>query len=266
MFFGFPEFLMTPEQKKARKKRHDAWIDRCLKDIRDWDPKMKWEATLAIRASSYDIGLDPFPEVKPIHANRPQGVPEESHVDSPSGHWRYIKQILPAKTDLWTFYGSKKGHVIFDGPVTIPTLWKGRTSTDGKFYWNQHPFMSLSPMEMFTLRGGIRRAKGHVVVAGLGLGYQLLEIARKKTVRQITLVEIDEELTEWLLPRIRKLITKPLKVVVGDAYKVMPKLTADTAIVDIFPSYGNNDWEQAKLRNSCPDIGHIWCWGTAVVN
>ena len=163
------------------------------------------------------------------------------YIDSPNKHWRYTLNILPAGRPLNIYYGSKIGTVMFDGPVSIPTLYEG--NSDNKFY-RETPWMSLTPMEIITLRGGIRRAKGRVVVAGLGLGYQLTEIIRKKTVKEVVLIERDQSLVDWILPTIqRNFPSKPLQVIIGDVYKELPKLTADVAVVDVFKAYGNNDYE-----------------------
>ena len=90
----------------------------------------------------------------------------------------YCVKTLPKGVQLATYYGKSRGSVIFDGPVFIPAIHE-RDSFD---LW-----MSLTPMEMITLRGGVRAAKGHTVVAGLGLGYQLIEISKKKSVKKVTL-------------------------------------------------------------------------------
>ena len=78
-------------------------------------------------------------------------------------------------------------------------------------------------------------------------------------------VERDAELVTWLLPAIRARLSpaaaaKPCDVVVGDAREVLPTLTADVALVDIFPHYGRN-----HLRTPCPGIRKVWCWGAALV-
>jgi spermidine synthase len=118
---------------------------------------------------------------------------------------------------------------------------------------------------MLTLRPGTRAAKGHVVIGGLGLGHQLIEVAKRLQVRRITLVELDRELVEWFLPRIRPMVRKPLEVVVGDAFEVIPGLRADVALIDIFPEYGSNRAATEELARRSPGIRSFWGWGTATV-
>ncbi len=57
--------------------------------------------------------------------------------------------------------------------------------------------------------------------------------------------------------------SKPLDVVVGDAFEVMPQLAADVALVDIFPGYGCNSFDRERLRSKCPRIDFFWAWGAA---
>lgn len=53
-----------------------------------------------------------------------------------------------------------KGSVMFTGPVHIPILSRAGEA-----------WMSLTPSEILTLREGNRIAKGHTLVAGLGMGW-----------------------------------------------------------------------------------------------
>ncbi len=88
---------------------------------------------------------------------------------------------------------------MWDGPVSIPALHE-RLSYN-KDHWDQVPWMSLTPMEMMTMRHGTKRARGRVIVAGLGLGHQLIEVSKRKQVKEIVLVEKSQELVDWILPR-----------------------------------------------------------------
>lgn len=178
---------------------------------------------------------------------------------SPDGKWCYAHTLLPRGTTLEIYNGRQRGTVMFDEDVEIPSLYeRPRTRT---------PWMSLTPMEYLSLRGGTRRAKGHVIVAGFGLGHQFIEVMNRKQVTHVTIVEKSEELVDWLLPQVLKHTRKPgprITVTIGDAMEVLPRLTADVALVDIFEGYGHNDIEQTKLRRTCKSIEYVWCWGAAV--
>ncbi len=124
------------------------------------------------------------------------------------------------------------------------------------------PFMSLTPNEVVTLRPGTKKAKGHTVVAGLGLGYQLIDVCARPQVERVTLIEQSQDLIDWLWPLIQpKCGGKVTRIITGDVTKVLPTVTADAALVDVYPGYGHNDYERRELRTTCHSIGHIWCWG-----
>jgi hypothetical protein len=198
----------------------------------DWDPKMKWTDRLYLRAASF-TPLVLYPGTKR------------------RGRYEYKNKVLPAGSVLDFSMGKRKGVVKFDGPVTIPALFDMTNR-----YTAENPWMSITPFELITLRAGTKRAKGHTVVAGLGLGHQLIEVMKRKQVTRVTLVEREMDIVRLILPRLKNYLPdKPLSVTVADAREVVPKLTADVALIDIFPSYGYNQFVP------CPNIPTVWCWG-----
>ncbi len=200
----------------------------------DWDPMMKFGARLYIRASSFQPALL-YPKTRR------------------QGRFQYENQVLPAGKPLQTWLGNRKGVVKFDRDITIPSLFDLEILAKG---WNRNPWMSITPSEIFTLRAGTKRAKKHTVVAGLGLGYQLVDVMKRKQVTQVTLVEKERDVVKLVLPRLKKYLPdKPLKVMVGDAKILVPKLTADVALIDIFESFGWNRFPP------CPNIPSVWIWG-----
>jgi len=257
-FFGIPGLRDTPAQREERKKRKKAERDRRFAAAVPWDPKLKWNQEWNIKADTYKV-RNLFPDVTPTEHHHIDAVKDPAEkVLSPEGTFVYVVKRLEAGTQLDTLYSNQQGTVMFDGPVLVPCLHEKHGYHENR--WNKNPWMSLTPMEFVTLRAGIRFAKKHTVIAGLGLGHQLIEVSLKKTVKQITLIEKSQELVDWLLPRIREFMGDvPLKVVVDDAKKVVPKMTADVALIDIFRSYGGNYFQE------CPKIGRVWCWGSAEI-
>jgi hypothetical protein len=222
-----------------------------------WTPKLAWARRLHIEAATYQpISLY---DVRPSDGDIQQAKPDEMIV-SPCGRWCYVEKLLPAGTKLSTYSGSKRGYVSFTGPVLIPALHaRGINAT----WWQRDPWMGLTPMEMFTLRPGTRKARGSVVVAGLGLGHQLIEVSHKRSVKRLVLVEKDQSLVDWLLPRITPFLGRKLDdVVIGDAYKALDTITCDIALIDIFPSYGNNT---AYTSHHWHGVRDVWVWGSAPI-
>ncbi len=216
----------------------------------DWHAETEWQPELNLNARSWErwslFSVRPAPGARPIERIRAR-----ERVDSPTSRFRYVERVLPAGVAIATYSGSRLGTVMFDGDVVVPCLYECGRGTA--------PWMSLTPMEVMTLRPGTRLAAGHTVVAGLGLGWQLAQVIAVGKATRITLVERDQELVDWILPRVRSQVASaasvPLDVIVGDAREVVPALAADVALIDIFPSYGDN------LFPPCPRIGRVWCWG-----
>jgi len=259
---GIPYFLLSDSQRKMMADRARCKAEEMMENAVPWDPAMKWQKELALIAKSYNDWLKQwflFPDLQaqPRKNKTPIDGP---HVLSPGGDIVYVHCRSPGKVRVQTYYGKQVGSVWFTGPVTMPVLLR-KNYADRFEFRDEFVWMSLTPMEVFTLRGGIRRAKGNVIVAGLGLGYQLMQVCRRKKVDSVTLVEINQDLVDWLLPVIQKKLgpdaDKILKVEVGDAKDIVPKMKADVALIDIDSGYGGN-----YFNHSCPGIGYVWVWGS----
>lgn len=75
---------------------------------------------------------------------------------------------------------SKVGY--FDKPFSYSALF------EGKNLW-----MSLNPNEINTMSSSIEKAKGRVLVLGLGMGYITYMLSNKKNVSSITVIERNKE-------------------------------------------------------------------------
>lgn len=255
----FGTFLMSPEMfAKYEARRAQELAERLTRAV-PWTPTLRWTPRLTLQGATWPTW--PLFDVTPTHeadiAHEPS--PGTAFAYSPSGKFLFCQKVLPAGCLLTTISGNKQGAVLFDTPVLVPSLH----GLDREVY--RGLWMSLTPMEVFSLRAGTHLAHGHTIVAGLGLGWALVEALEKPSVTRVTLVEINAELVAWLLPRVRARLSpaaaaKPCDVVVGDARAVLPTLAADVALVDIFPRYGSN-----RLRVATPQIGKVWCWGAAHV-
>lgn len=238
-----------------------------------WDPKMKFQKWLKIKGSTYkqhslfEVDSSGASESN-VNASYKASESKRKFAISPSGRWCYRERILQSGAVLQIYSGNRRGMICFDADVLLPMLHRRNAPEGG---WGQAPWMSLTPMEHFSLRPGVRMARGHTVVAGLGLGYQLERVCAKRNVKKVTLVEEDEELVKWILPKI-DLHGTTLEAIIGDAHLIIPNLEADVALIDIFPNYGGNsqDWEagvrkawkaQDQIGPPGGRIGKTWIWG-----
>lgn len=279
--------LEDPKTRRARHERIKKAREELIRDaVEPWDlMKTKWKPKQAFRADTW-LKWDLF-DVEATANNNPnwEKHPAGKFELSPSGKYMFCKKLLPRAEGLLTINGKKTGEAVFDADITIPALHELSDGRRGcrEGSWFDEPWMSITPMELMTQRPGIRFAKGHVIVAGLGIGWFLTQVRLKKTVKKVTLVEQSQELVDWLLTSdvifhaaqkslgIQSHQLAPLEIVVDDAYKAIPKMTADVALIDIYEGYGGNDFldDLRSYRGNtllpeekkCPNIGRIWDWG-----
>lgn len=254
-----PMFLMSSELISQIEEQQKKEVERRLRTCGAWNPA-KWVEEMNVQGFTYKP-LELFPDVKWSGECWPGSLEVGQYVDSPCGRWRYAVKRLERGEMLATYSagGRKRGTVLFDTAVRIPALYDNPMNRG----WSQLPWMSITPMEILSLRLGTRRAKGDVIVAGLGLGHQLIEVSKRKSVLGVTLVERDRSLVDWLYPRIKEHLGCPVDVVVGDAYEEIPKMEADVVLLDIFRSYGGNNDERDRLVRKCRpgQFGFVWAWG-----
>lgn len=245
----------------ARRDYEKREAPRRMQAAEPW--KGKWEQEANITAASWQaligeplFGVEPYPLDKRIVVNDWESyfkLEAGTGLVSPCGQWLYTHDLCRGGTTLPFQIGKRAGSAIFDGDVWWPALRGLSKAREGR--WCFTPWMSVTPQEVVSLVSGTRRARGHVVVAGLGLGWQLIEVANRKQVECITLVEKDQGLVDWILPKVLPRCKALVDVIVGDARKVVPGLSADVALIDIDPYYGNNDFV------ACPKIPTVWVWG-----
>lgn len=216
-----------------------------------WTPDIKWAPRLAVKAETYRPPS--LFKVEPTTMVRIGGcteLPADQFTLSPNGNWVYSEVVLPARYQLDTFQGTHRGIVAFDGDVLLPRIHERRGRG-----WESDPWMSLSPMEVLTMRAGARYAKGETWIAGLGMGYLLTLVAARKVVKKIVVVEQSQELVDWILPKL-KLDREP-EIVIGNAKEIIPKTRGDAALIDIFPTWGGNYFP------TCPGFKKVWVWGSS---
>lgn len=168
------------------------------------------------------------------------------------GHWERF--TLPV------FYASNRRAVsiCFDAPVSVPVLAELQ-------HGSLEPWMSLTPNEIVTLRAQVRRAKGRVGMAGLGMGWQARRVLERKSVKHLTVVEKDPALLEYFGGVLQAEFGDRLTLVEGDAYEHVWD-NYDVSLWDIWEKIGDAAWDQRFLdiRERLRDNGKVcegWtCW------
>jgi hypothetical protein len=246
MNFGMISFL-NPEYAERMRKSRLAYYERLIERV----PAQHWTESFAAPSTETVLSAATW---------EPFTLFDEA-VDSPCGTWQYDTTVLQRahNLDVKTHRGHKQ--ICFDGDVEIPRVLE-RGKRGPLTLW-----MSYTPQEVLSQRPGLRKAKKHTIIAGLGMGWLLVRVLQKKTVKKVTLVERSRALVDWLLPALKARHDAPwekLDVVVGDAYAEIPKLTADVALWDIWEMLGTADkWKREKIEKKCPNVKATWLWGEA---
>ena len=286
------------QEKEAREAEARYFEEVLVPNAIDWDPDFAKKdlndlKKVCFKASTYIAAQKPlFPDVKPvilsqknlreIHPNDIQGPVMTN--GSREVKWVYRNAVLTRGDDLWLAFGNAKGKCYFDDDIAIPQLCHYR-----KGHW-ERPFlvwMSHTPMEMFTQRGGIRHCSGRVCIGGYGMGWFLEQVAAKKNVKEIVVVERSKELLDWFArahcKKVQKETGKKIRIVCEDVFPYLEKhhTEFDKIALDVFSSYGNNNAEDDPRIKDLLRITldprrpwlwdyrfspkKLWCWGSVKV-
>lgn len=167
--------------------------------------------------------------------------------------------VRRVRSSLDIYDGMRKSWVRFDGPVMIPML-RGPTPGHAKPFW-----MSLTPMEVFSLREGIDLAQGRVLCAGLGMGWMTMRILEKPDVTHVTQIEMSPEVVEFSGKPLAKRFPGKIDFVIDDVWEYLSDVDLDqfdSIIFDIWPQYGTAHMDRRfqQLKDLHP---LVWGWGDA---
>lgn len=249
-------FLESPERAKARMERraNRAIHPDCIQNFDDLKRPRKC-VDIGIRASTFKPH-DPM-SLLPRFKKAEPDVP----IVDVTGTIRYVKQtlfrgtglVIAAAKDLY----SENGLAFFDTNIEVPTL-QIRDGLEGP--WKT--WMSLTPWEMWTCRPGVQAATGHVVLAGLGMGWMLSEIVKKPTVKSVTVVEKNESLMTWYGDELCRNTEKVVKVIRGCIYEEAKRFDFKEYkfILDIWEGYGDAESDR-RLAEMRARNARVWAWG-----
>jgi hypothetical protein len=100
--------------------------------------------------------------------------------------------------------------------------------------------MTDTLMEQTTNRGVVLRAKGKVLIMGLGIGMVLIPILKNPAVTSVTVIEKYQDVVDLVVPALRASLPEASKlgVIVADALEWTPPkgVKYDTIYFDIWPN------------------------------
>jgi hypothetical protein len=163
------------------------------------------------------------------------------------GEWELRVQEMGVQPGYWS------------GPVLAqdtPVLLRGRD------VW-----MSLTPLEYESQEIGIRLARGHVLVCGLGLGWAAAAVACNPAVDAVTIVEQDPDviaLHHALDPfaELAAAARAKLRLIEGDAFAWRPDAPVDLLLPDIWlPLVSEGRVEEVRRLQAGIGANCIYFWG-----
>lgn len=230
-----------------------------------WDPEMVPQKVVIIQAQTFQAWVDAMLPAGNTLTPGMKRVIEKSDDVIKVGRWSLRRRVLPVYTlrypgmlsyrsnPWWELSalsilhkGRRFGEVGFDGDVIIPVLVDQ----------NNAPWMSITPSEVWSNRPGLRKAKGDVLIGGLGMGMAARMIRAKQGIGRVVVVERDPDVARVFgeIPGV--------EVVVEDFYAYATQHGSDfTAIIaDIWQDYGGAAWDRRfqELKEKHP---RVWGWG-----
>ena len=201
----------------------------------------------------------------------PPSLRAESYRLSPNKNWAYVNRLIPHGHPIFLFDQPPPSSVIWNGDIVLPMLIDMNVALLSGRRISHLPeqdrvcqgavWMSLTPGEMFSQRAGIKKARGKVVVGGLGLGWFLRKVAAKPEVTEIIVVEKSKELLNWYGYELCNQCSKVSEVIAGDVYNEIGRHGYCQYLLDIWLRYGAARTD-AKLRAVMHRYkNRIWAWG-----
>jgi hypothetical protein len=173
----------------------------------------------------------------------------------------FIPDYRPITAGDWSLKVMPAGFVpgYWSGPrlaIDVPILMRGGES-----------WMSITPLEVESEEIGIRAARGHVLIFGLGMGWSMTAVAARPSVTSVTVVERDPDILQLhrdldLLAQLGEPERSKVRIVAGDAFDYRPECPVDLLFPDIWlPLVGGDRF--AEVRDMQANVGAeaVYFWG-----
>lgn len=128
-------------------------------------------------------------------------------------------------------------------------------------------WMSMTPMEMESQEIGIRCARGHVLIFGMGMGWSAAATAMLPAVERVTVVERDPDVIALhralgVFDQLPPDAQGKLHVVEGDAMSYRPDAAVDLLMPDIWlPLVGGDRIGEVRRMQANVGARSVYFWG-----
>jgi hypothetical protein len=111
-----------------------------------------------------------------------------------------------------------------------------------------YPIMSNSRNEKISNLEIIEKAKGDVLIGGLGIGLIILPLMNSLRVKSIDVVELHDEVIDLVAKKLP--LTDKVRIIHDNIYTYMPEKKYDTIYFDTVPYSWNTDKDKEKRGTS----------------
>jgi hypothetical protein len=162
--------------------------------------------------------------------------------------------IISMRTAMFT--GQKPLTATYNKPI-IYTILKDHNGT----------WMSNTPTEQMTQHNELKKCKGKVLVAGLGLGYFVKKLQEKENVTKVKVIELSKDVIKLVWKHLE--LDKRFSVIETDIKKYLQttKEKYDWVYLDIWRGTGEAEFIETVLplkrlvqQSVCKNVNHILSW------
>ncbi len=128
-------------------------------------------------------------------------------------------------------------------------------------------WMSITPMELESQEIGVRLARGHVVIFGMGMGWSAAVTALRPEVTAVTVVERDEDVLALherlaIFAQLPETARAKIRVEHGDAFRWTPTHAVDMLMPDIWlPLVSDGRVAEVVRMQANVQAAQIYFWG-----
>jgi hypothetical protein len=188
------------------------------------------------------------------------------NTSQPSGvlsfrHDLFIPSYRPMRRERWALCN-----------VTLnlaPGYWSGVALIENMatLTRDDETWMSMTPMELESQEIGVRLARGHVLIFGLGMGWSAAASALNEAVTSVTVVEADRDVLGLhrdldIFAQLPAPARDKIRLIEGDAYQYRPEKPVDLLMPDIWlPLINDGRIDEVRRMQANVAAGAIYFWG-----
>jgi len=153
-----------------------------------------------------------------------------------------------------------------------PGYWSGTVLVQGMAVLSRRgeSWMSMTPMELESQEIGVRLARGHVLVYGLGMGWSALASALREEVTAVTVVERDPDVLAMhrdlgVFAQLPEMARAKIRIVEGDAFDYVPDRPVDVLMPDIWlPLTSDGRVDEVRRMQAGVQAEAVYFWGQEI--